>query len=112
MIPPATVDRCLLWGNVACPQQEWWGRFPCIQAGADCPGEGIQGGLSSQQLASCWQVFQAVAYKGKKPGDLLAGLEEFLEQVKVLPASQWDPSIRIKPPAKVPPQVGAAGREA
>ncbi|XP_054254701.1 electroneutral sodium bicarbonate exchanger 1-like [Indicator indicator] len=50
------------------------------------------------------EVFQAVAYKGKKPGDLVAGLEEFLERVKVLPAGQWDPSIRIKPPEKVPPQ--------
>ncbi|XP_068024569.1 electroneutral sodium bicarbonate exchanger 1-like isoform X4 [Melanerpes formicivorus] len=63
------------------------------------------------------EVFQEVAYKGRKPGDLLAGLAEFLEQVKVLPAGQWDPSIRIKPPEKVPPQEkrkvpGAAGGSA
>ncbi|XP_063998029.1 electroneutral sodium bicarbonate exchanger 1-like [Pogoniulus pusillus] len=50
------------------------------------------------------EVFQAVAYKGKGRGDLVAGIEEFLEQVKVLPAGQWDPSIRIEPPEKVPLQ--------
>lgn len=40
----------------------------------------------------------------------MAGIEEFLEQVKVLPAGQWDPLIRIEPPEKVPLQVGAAGQ--
>ncbi|NXP75463.1 S4A8 protein, partial [Ramphastos sulfuratus] len=50
------------------------------------------------------EVFRAVAYKGKRRGDLVAGIDEFLEQVKVLPPGQWDPSIRIQPPAQVPSQ--------
>lgn len=38
----------------------------------------------------------------------MAGIDEFLDQVTVLPPGEWDPSIRIEPPKNVPSQVGAA----
>lgn len=46
-----------------------------------------------------------MAYKAKDRGDLLAGIDEFLDQVTVLPPGEWDPSIRIEPPKNVPSQV-------
>jgi hypothetical protein len=33
------------------------------------------------------------------------GMDEFLDQVTVLPPGQWDPEIRIDPPTSVPSQV-------
>ena len=47
------------------------------------------------------EVFHDVAYKAKKRDHLLAGLDEFLDAVTVLPPGEWDPSIRIEPPQKV-----------
>jgi len=32
------------------------------------------------------------------------GIDEFLDQVTVLPPGEWDPKIRIEPPEKVPSQ--------
>lgn len=52
------------------------------------------------------QVFHDVAYKAKDRNDLVAGIDEFLDQVTVLPPGEWDPSIRIEPPKNVPSQVG------
>lgn len=52
-----------------------------------------------------WQIFHSVAYKAKDRNDLLSGIDEFLDQVTVLPPGEWDPSIRIKPPKSVPSQV-------
>ena len=51
------------------------------------------------------QVFHDVAYKAKDRNDLIAGIDEFLDQVTVLPPGEWDPSIRIEPPKHVPSQV-------
>lgn len=51
------------------------------------------------------QIFHDVAYKAKDRSDLLAGIDEFLDQVTVLPPGEWDPSIRIEPPKSVPSQV-------
>uniref|UniRef100_A0A672IXW9 Anion exchange protein n=1 Tax=Salarias fasciatus TaxID=181472 RepID=A0A672IXW9_SALFA len=50
------------------------------------------------------EIFHDVAYKAKDRGDLLAGIDEFLDQVTVLPPGEWDPSIRIEPPKNVPSQ--------
>uniref|UniRef100_A0AAY4BZB2 Anion exchange protein n=1 Tax=Denticeps clupeoides TaxID=299321 RepID=A0AAY4BZB2_9TELE len=50
------------------------------------------------------EVFHDVAYKAKDRNDLLAGIDEFLDQVTVLPPGEWDPSIRIEPPKNVPSQ--------
>uniref|UniRef100_A0A8C4HDS7 Anion exchange protein n=1 Tax=Dicentrarchus labrax TaxID=13489 RepID=A0A8C4HDS7_DICLA len=49
-------------------------------------------------------VFHDVAYKAKDRNDLIAGIDEFLDQVTVLPPGEWDPSIRIEPPKNVPSQ--------
>ncbi|XP_035008297.2 electroneutral sodium bicarbonate exchanger 1 [Hippoglossus stenolepis] len=50
------------------------------------------------------EIFHDVAYKAKDRDDLLAGIDEFLDQVTVLPPGEWDPSIRIEPPKNVPSQ--------
>uniref|UniRef100_A0A6Q2ZFF3 Anion exchange protein n=1 Tax=Esox lucius TaxID=8010 RepID=A0A6Q2ZFF3_ESOLU len=50
------------------------------------------------------EIFHDVAYKAKERSDLLAGIDEFLDQVTVLPPGEWDPSIRIEPPKSVPSQ--------
>ena len=52
-----------------------------------------------------FQVFREVAHKAKNRVDVLAGVDEFLDQVTVLPPGEWDPSIRIEPPKNVPSQV-------
>ncbi|MBN3306227.1 S4A7 protein, partial [Amia calva] len=50
------------------------------------------------------EIFHDVAYKAKDRNDLIAGIDEFLDQVTVLPPGEWDPSIRIEPPKNVPSQ--------
>ncbi|KAM7365475.1 hypothetical protein PAMP_016396 [Pampus punctatissimus] len=50
------------------------------------------------------EIFHDVAYKAKDRNDLVAGIDEFLDQVTVLPPGEWDPSIRIEPPKNVPSQ--------
>ncbi|XP_064199562.1 sodium bicarbonate cotransporter 3 isoform X2 [Anguilla rostrata] len=50
------------------------------------------------------EVFHDVAYKAKDRTDLLSGIDEFLDQVTVLPPGEWDPKIRIEPPKNVPSQ--------
>ncbi|XP_047578387.1 sodium-driven chloride bicarbonate exchanger isoform X8 [Lutra lutra] len=50
------------------------------------------------------KVFHDVAYKAKDRNDLVSGIDEFLDQVTVLPPGEWDPSIRIEPPKNVPSQ--------
>ncbi|KAG7278864.1 hypothetical protein CRUP_036378 [Coryphaenoides rupestris] len=55
-------------------------------------------------LTGLTEIFHDVAYKAKDRGDLLAGIDEFLDQVTVLPPGEWDPSIRIEPPKSVPSQ--------
>ncbi|KAK3521822.1 hypothetical protein QTP70_018557, partial [Hemibagrus guttatus] len=47
-------------------------------------------------------LFSSVAYKARHRDDLIAGLDEFLNEVTVLPPGEWDPKIRIEPPKKVP----------
>jgi len=48
------------------------------------------------------QLFSDVAYKARDREDLIAGIDEFLDEVIVLPPGEWDPNIRIEPPKKVP----------
>ncbi|KAJ8320799.1 hypothetical protein KUTeg_002386 [Tegillarca granosa] len=52
------------------------------------------------------EIFHDVAYHARQREDLLAGIDEFLDQVTVLPPGEWDPSIRIEPPKSVPSQEG------
>lgn len=47
------------------------------------------------------QLFSDVAYKARDREDLIAGIDEFLNEVIVLPPGEWDPKIRIEPPKKV-----------
>ena len=72
----------------------------------------MQGGISryhevGRAMATLMsdEVFHDVAYKAKNRGHLLAGVDEFLDAVTVLPPGEWDPSIRIEPPAAIPSQV-------
>jgi len=39
-----------------------------------------------------------VAYKAKTNKDLVAGIDEYAEDLTVLPPSVWDPALRIEPP--------------
>ncbi|XP_026091024.1 electrogenic sodium bicarbonate cotransporter 1-like isoform X3 [Carassius auratus] len=48
------------------------------------------------------EVFHDIAYKAKDRADLLAGIDEFLDEVIVLPPGEWDPDIRIEPPKSIP----------
>nr|AJO70014.1 sodium bicarbonate cotransporter isoform NBC5 [Cherax destructor] len=50
------------------------------------------------------EVFHDVAYKAKNRSHLLAAVDEFLDAVTVLPPGEWDPAIRIEPPAAIPSQ--------
>ncbi|KAF2883440.1 hypothetical protein ILUMI_22734 [Ignelater luminosus] len=50
------------------------------------------------------EVFHEVAYKARNRNHLLAGVDEFLDAVTVLPPGEWDPTIRIEPPAAIPSQ--------
>uniref|UniRef100_A0A663LPQ3 Anion exchange protein n=1 Tax=Athene cunicularia TaxID=194338 RepID=A0A663LPQ3_ATHCN len=50
------------------------------------------------------EVFHDVAYKAQNRADLMAGIDEFLDRVTVLPPGEWDPSIRIEPPKNIPTQ--------
>ena len=46
-------------------------------------------------------MFHDVAYKARNREDLLAGVDEFLDSVTVLPPGEWDPNIRLEPPPEV-----------
>lgn len=48
------------------------------------------------------QVFHDIAYKARDRQDLIAGIDEFLDEVIVLPPGEWDPAIRIEPPKSLP----------
>ncbi|GCB65732.1 hypothetical protein scyTo_0004850, partial [Scyliorhinus torazame] len=48
-------------------------------------------------------LFSDVAYKARDRDDLIAGIDEFLDEAIVLPPGEWDPKIRIEPPKKVTP---------
>ncbi len=46
------------------------------------------------------QVFCEVAYKATTRQDLLDGVDEYIDDLTVLPPSIWDPSTRLEPPEK------------
>ncbi|KAJ8394523.1 hypothetical protein AAFF_G00045330 [Aldrovandia affinis] len=70
------------------------------------PGKGPQYHEIGRSIGTIMtdEVFHDVAYKAKDRSDLVAGIDEFLDQVTVLPPGEWDPSIRIEPPKNVPSQ--------
>lgn len=56
------------------------------------------------------EIFHDVAYKARCREDLIAGIDEFLDQVTVLPPGEWDPKIRIEPPKSIPSQQARKGQ--
>ncbi|GMT01688.1 hypothetical protein PENTCL1PPCAC_23862 [Pristionchus entomophagus] len=50
------------------------------------------------------EIFHDVAFTARKREDLVDGIDEFLDQVTVLPPGEWDPTIRIEPPSQLPSQ--------
>ncbi|KAH0618082.1 hypothetical protein JD844_017062 [Phrynosoma platyrhinos] len=48
------------------------------------------------------ELFQRVARKANSRGDLIAGIDEFLDELTVLPPGKWDPTTRIAPPKCLP----------
>ncbi|CAF3369159.1 unnamed protein product [Rotaria sp. Silwood1] len=48
------------------------------------------------------EIFHDVAYRARNRQDLLAGIDDFLDHVTVLPPGEWDPTTRIEPPKSVP----------
>ena len=53
-----------------------------------------------------WQVFTEVAYKAKSRDDLLAGVDEYIDDLTVLPPSIWDAGVRLEPPSQTRSMVG------
>ena len=41
------------------------------------------------------EIFHEVAYRARRRDHLLAGIDEFLDAVTVLPPGEWDPNIRL-----------------
>ncbi|NXK13736.1 S4A4 protein, partial [Herpetotheres cachinnans] len=48
------------------------------------------------------ELFQRVAQQAEHRGDLIAGMEAFLDELTVLPPRKWDPTARIPPPSCLP----------
>ncbi|NXA54531.1 S4A4 protein, partial [Nothocercus julius] len=48
------------------------------------------------------ELFQRVAQQAEQREDLIAGIDEFLEELTVLPPGKWDPGVRIPPPKCLP----------
>ena len=48
------------------------------------------------------EIFHEVAYKACNRNHLLGAIDDFLDAVTVLPPGEWDPAIRIEPPAVIP----------
>jgi len=47
----------------------------------------------------CWlQVFCEVAYRASSVQNIVDGIDEFLDELIVLPPSIWDPKTRLEPP--------------
>lgn len=78
-----------------------------VQCKSLTQGLSQEGSPNQPSLFFYFQVFHDVAYKAKDRNDLIAGIDEFLDQVTVLPPGEWDPSIRIEPPKNVPSQVSS-----
>ncbi|XP_067852005.1 electrogenic sodium bicarbonate cotransporter 1-like [Heptranchias perlo] len=48
------------------------------------------------------ELFHVVAFKAKVREDLVAGIDEFLDEATVLPPGRWDPTVRLPPPKILP----------
>ncbi|KAJ1127593.1 hypothetical protein NDU88_005989 [Pleurodeles waltl] len=50
----------------------------------------------------CDEIFQNVARKALNTSELIEGIDEFLDELTVLPPGKLDPTVRIQPPKFVP----------
>jgi len=57
------------------------------------------------------QIFCEVAYVAKTSDHLLDGIDEFIDDLTVLPPSIWDPTTRMEPPQKTISMVGVSGEQ-
>jgi len=66
------------------------------------PGAGVKSAIYDCLVCVLYweQIFCEVMYKAKTSKDLVAGIDEYAEDLTVLPASVWDPAIRIEPPQR------------
>ncbi|KAM4677450.1 anion exchange protein 4 [Discoglossus pictus] len=48
------------------------------------------------------ELFQKIAHKAMDKEELIAGIDEFLDELTVLPPGKWDPTARIQPPKFLP----------
>lgn len=53
------------------------------------------------------QIFCEVAYKSTERKDILDGIDEFIDDLTVLPPSIWDPATRLDPPETTRSEVSA-----
>lgn len=73
-----------------------------VECGAHALNSYYYTNLTDTSVFLFLQLFSDVAYKARDRDDLIAGIDEFLDEVTVLPPGEWDPKIRIEPPKKVP----------
>ena len=78
----------------------------CLLKGPD--GTGNKNHEIGRSMATCFsdEVFQELAYKARHAKHIIAGIDEFLDSVTVIPPSEWDPTKRIEPPEHVASQDG------
>ncbi|XP_074042921.1 na[+]-driven anion exchanger 1 isoform X2 [Leptinotarsa decemlineata] len=79
-------------------------RFLFILLGPTSPTAGYHEIGRAMATLMSDEVFHEVAYRARNRSHLLAGVDEFLDAVTVLPPGEWDPAIRIEPPAAIPSQ--------
>ncbi|XP_069619985.1 anion exchange protein 4 isoform X2 [Ranitomeya imitator] len=48
------------------------------------------------------ELFRKISYKAMNREELTAGIDDFLDEVAVLPPGRWDPTVRIQPPKFLP----------
>ncbi|XP_073429798.1 anion exchange protein 4 isoform X1 [Dendrobates tinctorius] len=48
------------------------------------------------------ELFRKISYKAMNRDELIAGIDDFLDEVAVLPPGRWDPTVRIQPPKFLP----------
>lgn len=49
-------------------------------------------------LLAALQVFCEIAYRSDSVQNVVDGIDEFLDEITVLPPSIWDPKTRLEPP--------------
>ncbi|KAG5879054.1 hypothetical protein JTB14_019481 [Gonioctena quinquepunctata] len=79
-------------------------RFLFVVLGPACGTSGYSETGRAMATLMTDEVFSEVAYRARNRSHLLAAIDEFLDEVTVLPPGEWDPAIRLEPPALIPSQ--------